>query len=110
MPLPPAPEPPKPAEGAPAGTIATRVWDAVKKLATITEYLRALEKEDARIQAQLLEVTKLVLALSNGVHDMLGQMKGIEKRLEDKDKLIEATIRLRVTEEVEKLKAELRRG
>jgi hypothetical protein len=37
---------------------------------------------------------------------MLGQMKGLEKRLEDKDKLVEATIRL----EIEKLKAEFRQS
>ena len=105
-----APEPPKQPEAAPAGTLAIRVWDAIRKLATITEHLRTLEKEDARIQSQLLELTKIVLGLSNDVHDMLGQMKGIEKRLEDKDKLVEATIRLQIKEEVEKLKAEFRQS
>jgi hypothetical protein len=41
---------------------------------------------------------------------MIGQMKGIEKRLADKDKLVEATIELRIMEEVEKLRAEFRRN
>jgi hypothetical protein len=53
----------------------------------------------------LLELTKIVLGLSNDVHDMIGQMKGIEKRLEDKDRLMEATIALRVKEEIEKLRS-----
>jgi uncharacterized protein HemY len=65
------------------------------------------EKEDARIQSQLLELTRIVLGLSNDVHDMLGQMKSIEKRFEDKDRLLEATIRLRFAEEMQKLRAEL---
>jgi chromosome segregation ATPase len=105
MALPP-PEPPKQLEAAPAGTIATRMWDAVKKLATITELLLTLEREDARIQAQLLELSRTVFDLSKDVHDVLGQMKGIEKRLEDKDKLIEATIKLRIMEEVKELRKE----
>ena len=53
----------------------------------------------------MLELTKIVLGLSNDVHDMIGQMKGIEKRLEDKDRLMEATIALRVKEEIEKLRS-----
>lgn len=104
MPLP-APEPTERSEITSAGTVATRIWDAVKRLATITEYLRALEKEDARIQGQLLELTKIVLGLSNDVHDMIGQMKGIERRLEDRDKLVEATITLRIKEEIKKLRS-----
>ena len=109
MPLPPSPEPPRPPEGVNpgGGTIATRVWDAVKKLAAITEHLRTLEKEDARIQLQLLEPTRIVLGLSNDVHDLLGQMRGIEKRLEDRDKLVDAMIKVRIMEEIEKLRSEL---
>jgi chromosome segregation ATPase len=102
----PASEPPKQPEAI-SGTIATRIWDAVKKLATITEHLQTLEREDTRIQSQLLEVSRTVFDLSKDVHDLLGQMKGIEKRLDDKDKLVEATIKLRIKEELEKLKAEL---
>jgi len=89
------------------GTVATRVWDAVRRLEAIAEHLRTLEKEDARIQAQLLELSRIVLGLSNDVHDMLGQMKSIEKRFEDKDRLLEATIRLRIAEEMQKLRTEL---
>jgi hypothetical protein len=36
-------------------------------------------------------------------------MKVIEKRLDEKDKMIEATIKLRVMEEIDKCKVELRR-
>jgi len=107
MPLPPAPESPPPPQVPSGGTVAARVWDAVRRLAAIAEHLRTLEREDARIQSQLLELTRIVLGLSNDVHDMLGQMKSIEKRFDDKDKLLEATIRLRITEEMQKVRAEL---
>jgi hypothetical protein len=101
----PSPDPPKQPEASPAGTIAARIWDAAKKLATITEHLRTLEKEDARLQSQVLELSRTVLALYKDTHDLLGQMKGIEKRLEDRDKLVEATIKMRIAEEVEKMRA-----
>jgi predicted nucleic acid-binding Zn-ribbon protein len=108
MAVPPS-EPPRPALSPVVGTVATRLWDAIRKLATITEHLRTLEKEDTRTQSQLLELTRNVAELSRDVRDMIGQMRGIEKRLEDKDRLIEATIKLRILEEVEKLRAEFRR-
>jgi len=106
MPLPPAAEPP-PGPVSSGGTIATRVWDAVRKLAAITEHLRTLEKEDVRQQAQLLELTRIVLGLSNDVHELLGQMRSMEKRLDDREKLLEATLRLRIAEEFQKLRTEL---
>jgi hypothetical protein len=81
----------------------------VRKLATITEHLQTLEKEDARIQSQLLELSRTVFDLTKDVRDMIGQMKGIEKRLEDKDKLVETTIKIRIMEEIKKLRAEFRR-
>jgi hypothetical protein len=103
-------EPPRSQEAVLAGTIATRVWDAVKNLATISEHLKTLEREDTRIQAQLLELSRIVLELTRDVRDMIGQMKGIEKRLEDKDKLIEMTIRARIMEEFEKRRTEPHRN
>jgi hypothetical protein len=109
MPLPPVAEPPRQPQVTSGGTIATRVWDAVRRLAAIAEQLRTLEKEDTRIQSQLLKLTRIVLGLSNDVHDLLGQMKSIEKRFEDKDKLLEATIRLRIDEEMQKIRGELLR-
>ncbi len=57
----------------------------------------------------MLELNRIVLDLSGNVRDMMGQMKGIEKRLEDKDRLVEMTIKTRIMEEVDKLKAEFRR-
>lgn len=107
MPLPSEPNAPRPPQTGAGGTIATRMWDAVRRLAAIAEHLRALEKEDARIQSQLLEISKIVLGLSNDVHELLGEMRSIEKRLDDKDKLLEATIRLRIAEEMQKIRAEL---
>jgi hypothetical protein len=106
MPLPPAAESPRQPQVPSGGTVAPRVWDAVRRLAAITEHLRTLEKEDARIQSQLLELSRIVLGPSNDVHDMLGQMKSIEKRFDDKDRLLEATIRLRIAEEMQKIRAE----
>ena len=88
--------------------MATRIWDAVRRLA-IAEYLRAPEKEDARIQSQLPELTRIASPLSNDVHELLGQMKSIEKRLDDKDRLLEATVRMRIDEEMQKIRAELLR-
>jgi len=103
-------ERPQPPEVVLAGTVATRVWDAVKNLATISEHLQTLEREDTRIQSQLLELSRVVLELTKDVRDMIGQMKGIEKRLDDKDKLVEMTIRVRIMEEFEKLRTELHRN
>jgi len=40
---------------------------------------------------------------------MIGQMKGVEKRLDDIDRMVEATIKVRIMEEIEKLRAEFRR-
>jgi predicted nucleic acid-binding Zn-ribbon protein len=107
MPLPPTPEPPGQPDASPGGTAAARIWDAVRKLAAIAEHFRTLEREDARLQSQLLELTRIVLGLSNDVHEVLGQMKAIEKRFDDRDRLLEATIKLRITEDVQKLKAGL---
>lgn len=45
-----------------------------------------------------LEPSRIVPELSKKVRALSGMMKGIEKRLEDK--LIEATIKLRITQEV----------
>jgi hypothetical protein len=70
-------------------------------------HLRTLEREDARIQSQLLELGRIVLVISNDVHEMLGEMRSIEKRLDDKDKMLEAMIRLRIAEEMQRVRAEL---
>jgi hypothetical protein len=107
MALPPGPEPPREPQTSSGGTVAARVWDAVRRLAAIAEHLRTLEKEDARLQSQLFELGRIVLGLSNDVHEMLGQMKAIEKRFDDKDRLLEATIRLRIAEEMQKIRVEL---
>jgi hypothetical protein len=104
----PAPEPARLAEPATARTLAVRAWDLVRTLATVIDHVEALEKEDGRIQSQLLELGRITLELSRDVHELLGQMTGIERRLEDKDRLIEATIRLRIMEEIAKLRAEFR--
>lgn len=95
--------PPVPAsQAAEPGSVASRLWDATRRLITITDHRRALEKEDTRLQVQVQELSRLVLDLVKEVREISGQMKGIEKRLEDKDKMVEAVIKLRVAEEVEK--------
>src|SRR5271166_5208567 len=85
---------------------AVHIWDAVKKLATVSELLRSLEKEDDRLQSQILELGRTVFELSKEVRELSRQMKGIEKRLDDKDKLVDATVKLRIMEETERLRAE----
>jgi hypothetical protein len=85
------------------GGVASRLWDGFRRLAVISELFKGLEKETARNQAQTLELSRIVLELSKEVRELSGMMKGIEKRLEDKDKLIEAVIKLRITEEMAKL-------
>lgn len=107
MTLPPEPETPRQREPSSGGTVATRIWDAVRRLAAMTEQLRTLEKEDAHLRAQLTELARIVVGLSNDVHEILGQMKAIERRFDDRDKLVEATMRLRLAEEMQKLRAEL---
>jgi predicted RNase H-like nuclease (RuvC/YqgF family) len=87
--------------------LAARVWDAVRAIATVTENLRTLEKEDARLQAQVAELGRITLELVKDVHAFAGEMKSIEKRLDDKDKLVEAIVALKVREEIDRLKAEL---
>jgi predicted nucleic acid-binding Zn-ribbon protein len=88
----------------PAGSVALRIWDAAKTLITISEQLKALEKEDGRIQTQILELGRAMLGLVKDVHEMSGQLKSIEKRLDDKDKMLEAVIKLKIIEEFQKIR------
>ncbi|HUN44829.1 MAG TPA: hypothetical protein VMU81_31475 [Acetobacteraceae bacterium] len=107
MPLSPIPDVPRPPSASSGGTVTARIWDAARRFAAIAENLRTLEIEDARTQSQRLELSKIVLGLSNDVHELLGQMKAIEQRFDDRDKLLDAMIRLRVAEEMQKLRVEL---
>lgn len=89
MPVPPQPKSSSSSPSLPTvGNLTTRMWDAVKKLATITENLRTLEKEDMRIQVQMTELGHHIIALIKDVGELSGQMKSIEKRLDDKDKMV----------------------
>lgn len=49
-----------------------------------------------------------MLTLAKDVQRMAGRADGIEKRFDDKDKLVEAIIALRIKEEIEKLRNELK--
>jgi hypothetical protein len=100
LPPDPQPQPLQPAEGLPPGSVVARTWDWTKKLITVTDHLKALEKEDGRLQAQTQELGRIVLDLVKEVRELSGQMKGIEKRLDDKDKMVEAIVKLRVMEEM----------
>lgn len=104
----PAPEAVRQADLAPAGTTGVRLWDEVRKLATVNERLTGLDNEEARLQAQILEISRTVFDLAKEVRELSGLMKGFEKRLDDPDKIVETSIRLRVMEEVEKLRSEIR--
>jgi len=83
--------------------VAVRVWDVTKKLITITDHMKTLEKEDIRAQGQILELSRTVLDLVKEVRGISGQMKGIEKRIDDKDKMIDAIVKLRIMEEIGKV-------
>jgi septal ring factor EnvC (AmiA/AmiB activator) len=109
MPLPPTTPPVTPPEKPAYGGVVNRIIDNAKAIATVADQLDRLEREDLRTQTQLLELTRLVFELSNKVSEATGQLKAIEKRLEDKDRLIEATIKLAIKEEADRLRAELRR-
>lgn len=89
------------------GAISVRLWEATKNLITISDHLKILEKEDSRLQGQVEELGRNVLELVKEVHDLAGQMKGIEKRFDDKDKMIEAIIRVKIAEEIKELEVRL---
>jgi hypothetical protein len=80
-----------PSPGIPsAESIVARTWDWTKRLITITDHLKTLKKEDGRLQAQTQELGRIGLDLVKEVRELSGQMKGIEKRLDDKDKMVDA--------------------
>jgi hypothetical protein len=101
MPLPPGAEPPKPVEPSSAGILA-RIAETSKLIFTVSDQMARLAKEDERSQNQIFELTKLVFALSKDTASLTGQMQNIEKRLEDREKLMEMTIAVRIRDEVEK--------
>jgi hypothetical protein len=101
MPLPPGAEPPKPLEPG-AGGLVSRIAETAKNIITVSEQLARLAREDERLQSQVIDLTKMVFSLSKDTATVLGQMQNIEKRLEDREKLMELTIVVRVREEVEK--------
>ena len=84
-----------------AGTVGTRVWDFISRLATLT-------KEQERHSQRLNEITKQVFELAKDVQRIAGKLDGIEKRFDDRDKLVEAVIALRIKEEIDKLRNELK--
>jgi hypothetical protein len=83
------------------GAIGTRIWDWFSRLATLT-------KEQERHSQRLDKITEQVFELAKDVQRIAGRLDGIEKRLDDKDKLVEAVIALRIKEEIDKLRAELK--
>jgi hypothetical protein len=72
-----------------AGTVGTRLWDFVSRLATLT-------KDQERHNRQLEQMTEQLLALAKDVQRMAGRSDGIEKRFDDRDKMIEAIIALKM--------------
>jgi uncharacterized protein (DUF342 family) len=86
-----------------AGTVGTRLWDFVSRLATLT-------KEQERHSRQLEQLTEQLFALAKDVQRMAGRAEGLEKRLDDKDKMVEAIIALKISEGIEKLRSELKKA
>jgi predicted nuclease with TOPRIM domain len=99
--LPPPAEPPQ-RSGIDYRGFVNRLADTAKAVVTVGDNLKRLEKEDQRIQTQVHELTKMVFDLSKQGSELSGQMKNIEK-------LAELTIKLRIMEEVEKMKTLLPR-
>ena len=54
-------------------------------------------------------MTEQLLALAKDVQRMAGRFDGIEKRFDDRDKMIEAIIALKMHEAIEKLRSELKK-
>ena len=104
------PKPPEQAKDPLSGvpSIGVRIWDTTQKVFTLSYQLHQLEREDVRLQSQVQELARMVMALASSVSEMVGQMKVIEKRLEDRDKLAEATIALRIREEMDKVREQIR--
>ena len=100
-------DPPQEAPGraglalAAAGTVGTRVWEFISRLAMLGD-------EQKRHDRQLLLLTEQVFAVAKDIKRIAGRLDGYEKRLDDKDKMVEAIIALKVNEAIKKLRAELR--
>ena len=62
-----------------------------------------------RHNRQLEQMTEQLLALAKDVQRMAGRSDGIEKRFDDRDKMIEAIIALKMQEAIEKLRSELKK-
>jgi hypothetical protein len=84
------------------------VWDFISRLATLT-------KEQERHTRQLEQMLEQLVALAKDVQRMAGRAEGIEKRLDDKDKMVQTLIDLsaekqrnELREAIEKLRNELR--
>jgi chromosome segregation ATPase len=94
-------EPKPPGEGGrlvvSAGTIGTRIWDFISRLAT-------LSADQRRQTAQLDKLNDQVAALARRLEQLSGQHDSIEKRLDDKDKLTAAQIELAIARLQEKLR------
>jgi uncharacterized protein (DUF342 family) len=84
-----------------AGTVGTRAWDFISRLATLT-------KEQERHSQRLDKLTDQMVELAKDVQRIAGKLDGIEKRFDDKDKYVEAVIALRIKEEIDRLRAELK--
>ena len=80
----------------------SRIANVTKLVFTISDQMARLAKEDERSQAQILELGRMMYALGKDVATIGGQLAGIEKRLEDREKMLEATLALRVRDEVER--------
>jgi len=89
--------------------ISSRLVGLTKVVVTITDHLERLDRADIRLEERVEKLTEKVAAFANIVSDLSGQMKGIEARLVEKDKLVAATIELEVLKATAKLRADLKK-
>ncbi len=80
-----------------------------KMVVTVNDHLDRLDKTDAKLEERLERLADKVATLATAVGNISGQLATIEKRLDDRDKLVAATIELEVLKATEKLRAEFRR-
>ncbi len=104
MPQPPVPPPPATPNSASGFNIPGRVDGLTKVVVTVTDHLHRLDKADAKTEERIDKLTERMVVLANVVSELSGQMRGIEKRLEEKDAHVRTTIELELLKAIEILR------
>jgi chromosome segregation ATPase len=87
--------------------VVGKIAGLTKVVITVNDHLDRLDKADVKIDERLERLAEKVAALAVVLSEISGQMKSIEKRLEEKDKLVAVTIELEVLKATERLPTEV---